>query len=53
MVTREELQERRADLMQDYTMVVGHLQEVDYWLAKLGEEPPPETPGEPEPEKEK
>lgn len=34
------LQKRRNELLTDYHTVVGHLQEVDYWLeqAEAGEE---------------
>ena len=58
MIKREQLEVRRAALMEDYRIVVGHLQEVDYWLAQIGTEaepapaPGPEDPSTvvPEPE---
>lgn len=44
LLNRAELQKRRNDLMQDYTIVVGHLQEIDYLLSLFDE--PEQNEGE-------
>ena len=49
MITREQLLARREEVMAEHLQVIGHLQELDYWLARLDreEEHPPPPPGEP------
>ncbi len=52
-MTREELEVRRAKVLADYHVVIGHLQELDYWLAQLDREeespsPPPDEPAQEE-----
>lgn len=45
-VSRDELEARRDALIHDFQLVVGHLQEIDYWLDQLDREadgPPPES----------
>jgi hypothetical protein len=45
---REALEARRAQVLTDYHVIVGHLRELDYWLARLDQEaapsPPPDEP---------
>jgi hypothetical protein len=51
-ITREQLLARREQVMVDHLQVVGHLQELDYWLAQLDREAASPPPGElPEPPK--
>lgn len=52
MITREQLLARREEVMAEHLQVVGHLQELDYWLAHLDREadtslPPGESPEPP------
>lgn len=52
MITREELEARRAALLADNYVIAGHLREIDYWLARLDQEeapsPPPDEPAQEE-----
>lgn len=44
-----ELEERRVALMLDYQRVLGHLEEVDFWLKQIEESSQPEDSVPPEP----
>lgn len=50
-MTLDDLERRRALLLQDYQIITGHLQEVDHWIEKLSAEAAqaaPAAPPEPE-----
>ena len=48
MISREQLELRRVALMGDHHIVVGHLQEVDYWLVQMASEAEPVAAAGPE-----